>query len=54
LGARRLIRSHLITGLALVLVVAGGFGGWASIVLISGALNAPGPWSSIPMSWCST
>jgi HlyD family secretion protein len=39
---RRSIRSHLIIGLALVLVVAGGFGGWASTVPISGALIAPG------------
>src|SRR5512133_4302932 len=41
-GARRSIRSHLIVGLALVLIVAGGFGGWASTVQISGALIAPG------------
>lgn len=41
-GARRSIRTHLITGLVLVLVLAGGFGGWASTVPISGALIAPG------------
>ena len=41
-GARRSIRTHLIVGLALVLIVAGGFGGWASTVPISGALIAPG------------
>jgi HlyD family secretion protein len=41
-GARRSIRVHLITGLVLVLVLAGGFGGWASTVPISGALIAPG------------
>jgi HlyD family secretion protein len=41
-GARRSIRMHLIAGLALMLVVAGGFGGWASTVQISGALIAPG------------
>ena len=41
-GARRSIRTHLIVGLVLVLVVAGGFGGWASTVPISGALIAPG------------
>ena len=41
-GARRSIRSHLIAGLALMLVLAGGFGGWASTVQISGALIAPG------------
>src|SRR4029077_1345203 len=41
-GARRSIRLHLITGLVVVLVLAGGFGGWASTVQISGALIAPG------------
>jgi HlyD family secretion protein len=41
-GARRSIRLHLIVGLAVVLVLAGGFGGWASTVQISGALIAPG------------
>ncbi len=41
-GARRSIRVHLIVGLAVVLVLAGGFGGWASTVQISGALIAPG------------
>jgi len=41
-GARRSIRLHLITGLAVVMVVAGGFGGWASTAQISGALIAPG------------
>src|SRR5437879_8235368 len=41
-GARRSIRSHLIVGLSLMLVLAGGFGGWASTVQISGALIAPG------------
>jgi HlyD family secretion protein len=41
-GARRSIRAHLIIGLAVVLVLAGGFGGWASTVQISGALIAPG------------
>ena len=41
-GARRSIRTHLIVGLALMLVLAGGFGGWASTVPISGALIAPG------------
>jgi len=29
-GARRSIRAHLILGLSLMLVLAGGFGGWAS------------------------
>ncbi len=41
-GAHRSIRLHLITGLVVVLVLAGGFGGWASTVPISGALIAPG------------
>ena len=41
-GARRSIRMHLIVGLSLMLVLAGGFGGWASTVQISGALIAPG------------
>jgi HlyD family secretion protein len=42
IGARRSIRLHLIVGLVAVLVVAGGFGGWATTVPISGALIAPG------------
>ena len=41
-GARRSIRAHMIVGLAVMLVLAGGFGGWASTVPISGALIAPG------------
>ncbi|WP_454621573.1 HlyD family type I secretion periplasmic adaptor subunit [Bradyrhizobium cenepequi] len=41
-GAQRSIRLHLVVGLVVVLVVAGGFGGWASTVPISGALIAPG------------
>ena len=41
-GARRSIRVHMIVGLALMLVLAVGFGGWASTVPISGALIAPG------------
>ena len=41
-SARRSIRSHLIAGLALMLVLVGGFGGWASTAQISGALIAPG------------
>ncbi|WP_426437745.1 HlyD family type I secretion periplasmic adaptor subunit [Bradyrhizobium genosp. P] len=36
------IRKHLIVGLAVVLVLGGGVGGWASTVPISGALIAPG------------
>jgi HlyD family secretion protein len=41
-GARKSIRLHLIVGLAVVVVLAGGFGGWASTAQISGALIAPG------------
>lgn len=40
--ARSSIRVHLIAGLALVLVLAGGIGGWAGTAQISGALIAPG------------
>ncbi len=36
------IRVHLIVGLAIVVVLAGGLGGWASTQEISGALIAPG------------
>lgn len=36
------IKFHLILGLAIVLVIVVGLGGWASTVLISGALIAPG------------
>jgi HlyD family secretion protein len=41
-GAHRSIRGHLIFGLTLILVLAVGFGGWASTAQISGALIAPG------------
>src|SRR5258708_7870974 len=41
-GARRSMRLHLIIGLAVVVVLAGGLGGWASTAQISGALIAPG------------
>ena len=41
-GARASIRLHLIVGLAVVVVLAGGFGTWASTAQISGALIAPG------------
>ncbi|MDB5503127.1 MAG: hemolysin secretion protein [Tardiphaga sp.] len=40
--ARGSIRLHLIIGLVVVLVLAGGIGGWASTAQISGALIAPG------------
>jgi HlyD family secretion protein len=41
-GARQSIRLHLIIGLAVVVILAGGLGGWASMAQISGALIAPG------------
>jgi HlyD family secretion protein len=41
-GAQGSIRLHLILGLAIVVVLAGGLGGWASTAEISGALIAPG------------
>jgi len=41
-GAQQSIRLHLIIGLAMVVVLVGGFGGWASTAEISGALIAPG------------
>jgi HlyD family secretion protein len=41
-GALSSIRLHLIIGLAVVVVLAGGLGGWASTAQISGALIAPG------------
>jgi HlyD family secretion protein len=36
------IRVHLIIGLAVIVVLAGGLGGWAATAQISGALIAPG------------
>lgn len=41
-GSRASIRVHLLLGLAVVLLLAGGLGGWASTAQISGALIAPG------------
>jgi HlyD family secretion protein len=41
-GARASIRLHLIVGISVVVVLAGGLGGWASTAQISGALIAPG------------
>ena len=41
-GALGSIQVHLIVGLAIVVVLAGGLGGWASTAQISGALIAPG------------
>ena len=40
--ARSSIRLHLIIGLTVVVLLAGGLGGWASTAQISGALIAPG------------
>src|SRR5450631_223775 len=42
MGPRASIRLHLILGLAVVVILAGGLGGWASTAQISGALIAPG------------
>ena len=39
---RRSIRSHLLAGLVLVLVMGAGLGGWAATAELSGALIAPG------------
>src|SRR6202023_1632436 len=41
-GARPSIRLHLIVGLTVVVILAGGLGGWATTAEISGALIAPG------------
>jgi HlyD family secretion protein len=41
-GAHSSIRLHLIVGLTVVVLLAGGLGGWASTTEISGALIAPG------------
>jgi HlyD family secretion protein len=41
-GVRGSIRLHLIAGLSVVGVLAGGLGGWAATQQISGALIAPG------------
>jgi HlyD family secretion protein len=39
---RASIRTHLLVGLTVVVLLAGGLGGWASTAEISGALIAPG------------
>jgi HlyD family secretion protein len=44
-GARPSIRLHLMIGLVVVVLLAGGLGGWASTAEISGALIAP--WSIV-------
>lgn len=41
-ASRRSIRRHVYAGLLIVMVLGGGFGGWASTVRLSGALIAPG------------
>jgi HlyD family secretion protein len=41
-SARRSIARHLLAGVALVGILAGGVGGWASTTEISGAVIAPG------------
>ena len=41
-SAQSSIRLHLIVGLTVVVLLAGGLGGWASTAEISGALIAPG------------
>ena len=42
LGVQQSIRLHMIIGLSVVVLLAGGLGGWASTQQISGALIAPG------------
>jgi HlyD family secretion protein len=41
-GAHYSIRQHMVIGLSVVALLAGGLGGWASTAQISGALIAPG------------
>jgi membrane fusion protein, type I secretion system len=40
--SQRSIRRHMLVGLALVLLLGGGLGGWASTAQLAGALVAPG------------
>jgi HlyD family secretion protein len=39
---RRSIRRHLVAGVALVVLLAGGVGGWAATTEFAGAVIAPG------------
>src|SRR5262245_33668724 len=39
---RSSVRSHVVAGLAAIMLVTGGIGGWAATTEISGALIAPG------------
>src|SRR3954454_14478692 len=41
-SVRESIRLHLLIGMAIVVAVGGGLGGWAATQQISGALIAPG------------
>jgi HlyD family secretion protein len=41
-AAHQSIRKHMLMGLVIVIVLAGGVGGWAGTMKISGALIAPG------------
>ncbi|MET0907225.1 MAG: HlyD family type I secretion periplasmic adaptor subunit [Tardiphaga sp.] len=41
-SSQRSIRLHLIIGLAVVLILGGGLGGWAATAQLAGALIAPG------------
>jgi HlyD family secretion protein len=40
--SRRSIRRHMLAGLVIVIVLAGGVGGWAGTMKLSGAIIAPG------------
>ena len=40
--SRRSIRQHVLAGLVIIIVLAGGVGGWAGTMMLSGAIIAPG------------
>ena len=42
------IHRHMAAGIVVVIILAGGVGGWAATTELSGALIAQGPSSSIP------